>query len=68
MKPEHLQRLMDAGMNYVANESDVSVVVREMNRQFAQLRGMNGDEYEPGAGAAATRTASCAESMTTAKS
>jgi 4-hydroxy-2-oxoheptanedioate aldolase len=45
MQPEHLRRLMDAGMNYIANDSDISVMVREMNRQLKVLREMNGDTF-----------------------
>lgn len=50
MAPADLRRLMDAGMNYVANSSDISVLLTEMNRQLGALRAMNGDVYEPGAG------------------
>lgn len=49
-----LRRFFDAGMNYLANDSDIMAMMRAMNGQLARLRAIAGDTTEtsiPGADA-----------------
>ncbi len=41
-KPPTLQRLLDAGMNWIINGSDISLMCQTMNQQLGKLREMAG--------------------------
>ncbi len=48
LKPEVLQRFLDAGMNWLPNSADITIGRDETNRQLRQLRRQAGDVYQRG--------------------
>jgi 4-hydroxy-2-oxoheptanedioate aldolase len=59
VRPDTLKRFLDAGLNWILNSSDITMITLGLNNQFAALRQMMGDTYarpsQPG-----ERSGSCA--------
>lgn len=47
LKPATYKRLLDAGMNWIVNGSDISAMCDEASRQLRELRAMCGDTFTP---------------------
>ena len=59
MQPEDLRRLLDAGMNWLINGADISLMCQAMNEQLRRLREMTGDTAPPTQTSAPAPVASC---------
>jgi len=58
MQPDHLQRLLDAGMNWLLNGSDIVSLRDSLNAQFGRLRELTAARAPSAAAASAAAPAS----------